>query len=326
VRVYIANFGVENHLWPTCLKHNIISTYNDKDLQSFWSARDRIGYVTYCLARKKTNRGITPTKPVASRWFSILDIVCSTAGDIWIHREKNAVWWTTAKADDVEIGLESMQRPAGRSAEDVFMFRKPCDPWSDRDRRGNRFVWDHLHPRARQFLFTEGTLQQLADDNAQYALSLLEGADLSPWHKRSTWKAKEAGSGKGAVKSYDGRQKAVIRMVQTAIDTVAGANGQQALHTVKNKELLFSRPAFESYVLKLVDDQDGVCAITGLQLQFDGEHNDKELLCSLDRIDSSGPYAEGNLQVICRFVNRWKSDQADSEFRRLLKLTREVAS
>ena len=78
----------------------------------------------------------------------------------------------------------------------------------------------------------------------------------------------------------------------------------------------------EKYVSDLIDDQDGLCAITGIRLQFDGEEDDAELLCSLDRIDSSGHYVAGNLQVVCRFVNRWKGAGADAEFRRLMTLVR----
>jgi hypothetical protein len=325
VRVFIANFGVENHLWPRCLDQHVISTYNDEDLQSFWANRDRTGYIEHCLAKKRTNRGITPTRPVASRWYSILDIVCDTANDLWIHREKNSVWWTKSKPDNIDIELELDQGPT-RSGRRIFMFRKRCDPWSDRDRRGNRLIWDHIHPRARQFLFTEGTLQQLAEDHADYAQALLNGGDLAHWHGRRDWKAREAASKKGAVKSHDARQKAIIRMALTTVDTVASANGQQALHTVKNKELLMTKSDLEEYISILLEEQGGACAVTGIQLQFDGEHQDKELLCSLDRIDSNGPYAKDNLQIVCRFVNRWKSNQADQEFRRLLSLVREVAN
>lgn len=74
----------------------------------------------------------------------------------------------------------------------------------------------------------------------------------------------------------------------------------------------------EEYVNALVKSQDGLCAITSLKLQFDGDHDDPEMLCSLDRIDSNGHYERGNLQVVCKFVNRWKSDGDDATFRRLL--------
>ncbi len=74
------------------------------------------------------------------------------------------------------------------------------------------------------------------------------------------------------------------------------------------------------YIDSLIIDQEGMCAITGIKLQFDGEEDDKELRYSLDRIDSSGHYEEGNLQLVCRFVNRWKSASLDSDFRRLIQM------
>jgi hypothetical protein len=72
----------------------------------------------------------------------------------------------------------------------------------------------------------------------------------------------------------------------------------------------------------LLELQEGLCAITGLKLQFYGDEDDKEMLCSLDRVDSDGHYEIGNLQIVCRFVNRWKSDGDDRQFRRLLDLVR----
>lgn len=121
----------------------------------------------------------------------------------------------------------------------------------------------------------------------------------------------------------DARQRAVTRMANTALHTTENANGQQVLRTVKNKELRFAKQQeLERYIGELVDRQRGRCAITGLELQFDDEHDDPALLCSLDRIDSGGHYEAGNLQVVCRFVNRWKNDGNDAEFRRLIDLVR----
>ncbi|HLO39926.1 MAG TPA: hypothetical protein VK176_02810, partial [Phycisphaerales bacterium] len=68
----------------------------------------------------------------------------------------------------------------------------------------------------------------------------------------------------------------------------------------------------------------GLCAITGIRLEFDGEQDDDELLCSLDRIDSNGHYEEKNLQVVCRFINRWKNSSNDAEFKRLIGLVRSI--
>ncbi|QQE90098.1 hypothetical protein [Azotobacter chroococcum] len=49
-------------------------------------------------------------------------------------------------------------------------------------------------------------------------------------------------------------------------------------------------------------------------------------MCSLDRIDSNGHYAPGNIQIICRFANRWKSDSDNAEFMRLINLVRSTTS
>lgn len=111
-------------------------------------------------------------------------------------------------------------------------------------------------------------------------------------------------------------------MAMVAKGTVAASNGQQVLRTIKNKELRIPEGNLEPYLDALLEAQEGLCAITGLQLQFLGDEDDKEMLCSLDRIDSDGHYEVGNLQIVCRFVNRWKSDDDDRQFRRLLELVR----
>ena len=72
----------------------------------------------------------------------------------------------------------------------------------------------------------------------------------------------------------------------------------------------------------LLDKQGGKCSLTGIQLQFRGDHEDEALLPSLDRIDSDKHYEDGNLQVVCKFINKWKSNTPDEEFRRLLSLVR----
>lgn len=52
-------------------------------------------------------------------------------------------------------------------------------------------------------------------------------------------------------------------------------------------------------------------------------HN-KNLLPSLDRIDSAGHYEVGNLQMVCQFINFRKDDSDNVEFQRLLLLVRGV--
>lgn len=64
--------------------------------------------------------------------------------------------------------------------------------------------------------------------------------------------------------------------------------------------------------------QEGYCALTGVKLDYDEDGGDPELYCSLDRIDSESHYEQGNLQVVCRFANRWKGADNDATFKRLI--------
>lgn len=327
MRVFIANFGLGNRLWPECMSRPSVATYEDEDLRPFWEAGDREGYIAKCVSAKRTAAGITPTKPVASRWFNLATIISSTSGDIWIHREKDELWWTSSLPMAPQVDLRDAVWPTPTSAKRIYVIHKPAAPWSNRSKTGTRLSWGALHPKAREFLFTEGTLQQLSEDHARYALASIEGADLTPWHSLPLWSSKQANSRKPVATVFSPRQNAAVRMATAAFDTAAQSNGQEVTRIAKNKEVLFaSKVELEQYVLALIDMQDGLCALTGLRLQYDGDHDDNELLCSLDRIDSDGHYEPGNLQVVCRFANRWKNADNDENFRRLVLIVRAGAA
>ncbi|MDE2467133.1 MAG: hypothetical protein KGO02_25985 [Alphaproteobacteria bacterium] len=115
-----------------------------------------------------------------------------------------------------------------------------------------------------------------------------------------------------------------MRMAMTASNTSKYSNGQLVATKIRNKEFGFpSEESLAEYILGLIHKQNGRCAISGIELQYDDHKTDPELHCSLDRIDSNGHYEPGNLQVVCRFINRWKSASSDVEFRRLVKLLRQ---
>lgn len=116
--------------------------------------------------------------------------------------------------------------------------------------------------------------------------------------------------------------RTVAMLADRAFATAAQSNGEPVLKAVKVKDCRFSPEELRSYIEALIREQGHACAVTGLPLQFEGECDDPEMLCSLDRIDSDGHYERGNLQVVCRFVNRWKSDSDDADFRRLIEIVR----
>lgn len=321
MRTYIANFGRENYEWPNCLERGTISTMDDEEVHHFWLNRDKPGYIDYCMTRHRTARGIAVIKPVASRWFNLLDILIETNGDLWIHRQKDTLWWTISTDQEAVSSLEPGHKPLREGAR-VYVFHKPCTGWSNKDKHGRPLLWDALHPKARQFLFTESTFQKLSEDNETYARTLIDGEDLSAWHNRPDWKSKESSTGRTAGRSFTAKERSANQMTRNVLSTVSQSNGQETTRRIKNKELHFSDQELEQYVLDLIDAQEGLCALTGIQLQHYGEETDKQLLCSLDRIDSNGHYEPGNLQIVCRFSNFWKSDQDDTEFLRLLALVR----
>lgn len=113
-------------------------------------------------------------------------------------------------------------------------------------------------------------------------------------------------------------EHAIAVMIAMTRRTAAQSNGQSVERVVKNKELRISDEDLPALLDGLIEKQGGCCALTRLPLQYHGTQNDDQMLVSLDRKDSDGHYEADNVQVVCRFVNRWKSDMPDAEFRRLM--------
>jgi hypothetical protein len=319
-RVYIANFGRSNWAWQACHDRSAIATMIDTDCFTLWRAGNREGFIAGAM-EGRTVAGLPPTRSVASRWFNLMTAIAETSGEIWIHREKDQLWWTRSLPQAPVFDRQFEPLPDKR---DVVVCFKPCEPWRNTSLAGNALRWKALHPKAREFLFTEGTLQRLSIDNAAYAMALIEGRSLNAWHNLPGWK--EKAEKKEPVTTFTPRQRAVARMAMTAKGTVAGANGQIVQKQVKNKDLLIPDRELEAYIDDLIEAQEALCALSGLALHFDGAEVDKQRLASLDRIDSSRHYEKGNLQVVCRFINIWKSDMPDPEFRRLMALAQGAQS
>ena len=101
-----------------------------------------------------------------------------------------------------------------------------------------------------------------------------------------------------------------------------GAHNQSGLErtsVAKDKQVRFASAAELQAHLEALWKSD-YCALSGLKMDMSRE--DPDLTPSLDRIDSSKHYEPGNLQVVARFINRWKSDDDESDFLRLLDLVR----
>ena len=126
----------------------------------------------------------------------------------------------------------------------------------------------------------------------------------------------------GSTVYLGGRTKCIVDMKYNTNRTVVNSNGQTVERKVKEKSLGMSEDELEREIIRLLDRQENRCALTGIEFDYSDPPYDIQLKPSLDRIDSDGHYQKGNLQVVCRFINFWKSAQDNSEFLRLLSKLR----
>lgn len=322
-RVYIANFGEANVLWPTAKANSSVLTIDNVNVHPFWRAGDRQGYIAAAQESNFTARGVRPTKQTAGRWFNLIEELRDTEGDIWISRQGASIWWTVSEPGEMQEELIPSTNPA-RDGPQVWLLQKPCRPWSDRDASGRPLLWEALHAKARDFLSTEATFQSIANDRgyADYARALVAGEPLDPWHQTKLFRDKADASTKSAGRTFSAKETAAMDMTRTLLATVSQSNGQSAERRVKEKNTDLSREEWEALLLRMLGEQEDHCALTGLPLGYVGESDDLQMRPSLDRIDSSGHYTADNVQIVCRFINRWKGADNDEMVRRLLGVLR----
>ncbi len=162
--VYIANFGRGNWAWPECLQTSTLAVMDDVRVHPFWLSDDREDYIREAQKLLRLASGGPVPTPVASRWFNLNTILATTEGDLWIHREKHELWWTNSIKAETQFRIIDDPNPTSGPAR-IYLYHKTCSGWSDRNGKGALLGWDGLHPKAKEFLFTEGTFQKLSDDN-----------------------------------------------------------------------------------------------------------------------------------------------------------------
>ena len=208
------------------------------------------------------------------------------------------------------------------------MLRKASEPWRSTDLLGNHIDLRKLHPKALAFLTNPGAQIVLQGEHSAYVHALLAGEDLSPWHESAAWQERPAHEkGRSQRQRVGAVSAAAQRMAKQAFATAAVADGRELQQVAKVKQVVgFTFRQLRTYIQDLIEKQNGRCALTNLPLQYDEAFADIEMLASLDRIDSDRHYEVGNLQVVCRFANRWKGSSSDMEFRRLLAVLKRAAA
>jgi hypothetical protein len=188
----------------------------------------------------------------------------------------------------------------------------------------------NLHPKARDLAVNMATLNRINTDS-EYLRNLLLDLDTSYWETRSDWKTKAIEAGwhskdRFAIKAArrlpasrpfvqettDFFLDEIRRMATTAVQTVAYANGQSVIAVVKAKDTTFNREQLEEEIASLLDEQKNCCALTGFKFRTDVTN--KHLRPSLDRKDSSLGYVAGNLQIVTRAANFFKSASDEQDW------------
>lgn len=95
------------------------------------------------------------------------------------------------------------------------------------------------------------------------------------------------------------------------IGKISGAYIYQVKKSAEKRNLFFQITKEEMW--KKFLDQDGRCALTGVELLFDSELRKRDGNASLDRVDSSKGYAVDNVQWIHKVVNIMKQDLPEKE-------------
>ena len=153
--------------------------------------------------------------------------------------------------------------------------------------------------------------------------ALVAGQPLDLWHSTPAFATKAASTRRGGGRiSRRASFLRPARMAAMMLTTVAQANGQLVERRIKEKTTTLTREECELLLRQKMGEQEDRCALTGLSLGYDQDCTDEQMLASLDRVDSSGQYTPDNIQIVCRFMNRWKSADDDTLCRRLLGVLR----
>jgi hypothetical protein len=248
----------------------------------------------------------------------------------WERDEDRLHWGVVEDAPFVQVRTEHNE-----FAQDGYIFhRRLRDGWRTSSVHGVPI--SNIHPHARRFAVNMATLN-FVQSNGDYFRALILDEPTDQWTNQPDWAAAARATGWhpkliGSVRAarrtrtvtadvVEAAQQVfseiellaeVTRMAGTALRTAAYANGQTELRLIKAKSIGFTRAELEEEIAYLLRRQVNRCALTGFAFRS-GEAN-PHLKMSLDRKDSRLGYIAGNLQVVTRAANFYKSASDDADW------------
>lgn len=310
--ILIAMTGDGNELWAHCLERSFVALGYDKPYFEAWKAGDREEFLRIESGAAQKGANESDIRGRATTWFNRATRIAESQNDIWLHRAGNDLYWSMTTDED----------PIFEEYDGKVMIAKPVTSWSRRNRRTVALTWNSIHPKAKDYLATQQAVFRVVDPKMkEYIHALIDGDDLDQWHDLIDWKSRlGADKGRTLGSNVELSDFVLSRMMITIRNTVKNSSGQRVLRTLKDKKLLCSEHDMKAYLAELMIKQDGLCAITRLPLHVDGQENlEHDMLASVDRIDSNGHYEPKNVQLVCQFVNYWKSSQENGKFMELLE-------
>lgn len=326
--IYVIKAGADNYFWPESRKRDIAVLMLDRPYYEAWAANDPDAHLEVHMARAGKGQDPSSVKAESTRWFNYATKVTSSVGDIFFNIDGSDVWWSQSRP--IYSAIDGKHEPVivphvdPVNGQEVVAVGVQTDGWRRYTKNGVKLQLGTIHKRAWDFLKKQSALAPVADEDMKsYLRTLLDGGDLSAWHARPDWKAKQ-GEDKGKYLAVQASllENGLTQLMLSIQGTVAVANGQIIDKKVKDKKLVGCTPEeMKQHLKALWDHQKGKCALTGIDMHLPGQPGlDKDLMISPDRIDSSGHYSQDNVQLVCRFANYWKLASDDARFKELLDL------
>lgn len=92
----------------------------------------------------------------------------------------------------------------------------------------------------------------------------------------------------------------------------SGEHLNNIVYSAKNRGIEFD--ITKEYLYDVYLKQDKKCALSGLDIKFGKRFKGEDVTASLDRIDSSKGYIEGNVQWVHKEINKMKFTKTDIDF------------
>jgi hypothetical protein len=326
--VYKMSFGKEGQWWRQALDEGVLLLGTDSALYEALDSRDE-------EATRRAGKAIRsdryPEGPDDRALGNILlynnNFRSLPFGSLILHfvsEDKQLYWGIVDEHAPTVVRTENN----GFGGETILSARSLSGGW--RKESIGRMPLTNIHPQACILAKAQGTLTRVRPTGDDYFHALISDYDRTEWEKKSEWTAEATRKGwhpkpflpeqrrqRINRQIEDAAQYAfyeineINRMAATAIQTATYANGQTVVVTIKEKNSSFTQEQLEEEIADLLVMQNYCCQLTGYD--FRAPTKNVHLCMSLDRKDSNRGYEPGNLQVVTRAANFYKSasDHAD---------------